>query len=104
METNNKMREIMADLLYMAERYAKKTPATATVIFDPATKKEMRTICYYDVIAKARAALAEPVRNCEVGTAEEQEKRYAMFVKKHWTLGKTALQWAQMPYKKKDAK
>ena len=59
------LREVVGDLLYMAERYVKKTPATESAIFDAKTKKEIRTINYYDVIAKAKAALASPQRNCE---------------------------------------
>ena len=58
----------------------------------------------YAVIRKIKATLAAPPRNCDVGTAEEQDKRYAMFMEKHWTLGKTALQWAQMPYEEGGAK
>lgn len=52
------LRELVGDLLYMAERFAKKTPATETVIFDAKTKKEIRTVNYHDVIARAKAALA----------------------------------------------
>lgn len=59
----------------------------------------MHSVELLSVIKKAKAALAKPPRNCDVGTPEEQEERYAMFIKEHWTLGKTALQWAQMPYK-----
>ena len=51
------LRELVGDLLYMAERFARKTPATETVIFDARTKKELRTINYHDVIARAKAAL-----------------------------------------------
>lgn len=66
-----KLREVVGDLLYMAERYVKKTPATESVIFDAKTKKEIRTVNYYDVIAKAQAALAAPPRNCDL-YADEQ--------------------------------
>lgn len=66
-----KLREVVGDLLYMAERYVKKTPATESVIFDAKTKKEIRTVNYYDVIAKAQAALATPPRNCDL-YADEQ--------------------------------
>lgn len=45
-----------------------------------------------------KAALAKPLRNCDVGTAEEQEKRFENFTAKHWHLGKTEFQWGQMPY------
>ncbi len=71
----------------------------------------------YDVlvaIQKARAALSAPVRNCDVGTAEEQEDRFTMYchsyvvcplcpVKKLWNFNgrrqpSCAVLWAQMPY------
>lgn len=42
--------------------------------------------------------LAIPLRNCDVGTADEQAKRYEKFTAEHWHLGKTEFQWAQMPY------
>ena len=47
---------------------------------------------------KLDAALALPLLNCNVGTADEQQKRFDMFTEKHWHMGKTSLQWAQMPY------
>ena len=60
---------------------------------------------------KAKAALAEPLRNCDVGTAEEQYARVRAFCKRHkvglrcvdcpvnGVLPKNcALIWAQMPY------
>lgn len=65
------------------------------------------------------AALAEPVKNCDVGTAEEQEKRFHDFCRaRHLPRmevssycaykcpleGDTCceLQWAQMPYVEKE--
>jgi hypothetical protein len=62
---------------------------------------------------KAKAALAEPLLNCEVGTAEEQEDRFADFCRKHectmncpikkkWSGHKPScgILWSQMPYEK----
>ena len=70
--------------------------------------------CYEDManaLDKAKAALAEPIRNCDVGTAEEQYARVRAFCKRH-KVGlrcvdcpvnggrpkNCALIWAQMPY------
>ena len=39
-------------------------------------------------------ALFTPPRNCDIGTPEEQEKRFENYTAKHWHLGKTAFQWA----------
>ena len=70
--------------------------------------------CYEEManaLDKAKAALAEPIRNCDVGTAEEQYARVRAFCKRHkdglrcvdcpvnGVLPKNcALIWAQMPY------
>ena len=70
--------------------------------------------CYEEManaLDKAKAALAEPIRNCDVGTAEEQYARVRAFCKRH-KVGlrcvdcpvngifpkNCALIWAQMPY------
>lgn len=66
-------------------------------------------------IAENRAALAEPVRNYEVGTAEEQTERFGRFCDgcdRKWCgpqakalhLEKCALRWAQMPYEEGENK
>ena len=42
--------------------------------------------CYEEManaLDKAKAALAEPIRNCDVGTAEEQAERFHSFCKTH---------------------
>ena len=36
-----------------------------------------------DVITEAKAALAEPLRNCDVGTAEEQTERFKDLCRKY---------------------
>lgn len=53
----------------------------------------------------AKAALAEPIRNCEVGTAEEQERRWDEVCNKFQFMMdcrkscyRCAFVWAQMPY------
>lgn len=67
-------------------------------------------------VRKAKAALAAPPRNCDVGTAQEQDERFHRFCVKHRTgscagchnpvgdytvangVRECALVWAQMPY------
>jgi hypothetical protein len=42
--------------------------------------------CYEEManaLDKAKAALAEPLKNCEVGTAEEQNLRHSKWCRKH---------------------
>jgi hypothetical protein len=79
-------------------------------------------------VRKAKAALAAPARNCDVGTAEEQTVRYRKFCSSHKYLGsdfshickgfgkgrcpffnsrtksQCELAWAQMPYEEGGAK
>lgn len=50
---------------------------------------------------KLQEALSEPPRQCDVGTAEEQMKRFDEFTSKYWPLGMSALQWAQTPYEER---
>lgn len=62
--------------------------------------------------------LAEPVRNCEVGTAEEQYQRYEKFCCSHYSITDNGdgnclkcpfsepickFAWAQMPYEAKES-
>ena len=59
------------------------------------------------LINTCRSALAEPPRNCEVGTIEQQVKRFYdeyyaenSRCKRRWSFGECALHWAQMSYEK----
>jgi hypothetical protein len=67
--------------------------------------------CYEEManaLDKAKAALAEPLKNCEVGTAEEQVKRFNKFCLFHkcdeCQLNNDAnflecgVRWGQLPY------
>lgn len=71
--------------------------------------------CMRTVAEACRAALAAPPRNCDVGTPEEQERRYERFCDSHkwvddeganacladcplYNTTECALHWAQTPY------
>lgn len=66
----------------------------------------------HELLTRIRAALAEPLRNCDVGTAEEQEARFVAFcdgcnasICDHRMFADEvkagcAISWAQMPYEK----
>lgn len=69
METNNKLREALSDACYAMFNFLKTQYGGY---------EEMA-----NALDKAKAALAEPVRNCEVGTPEEQTARFAEFCKSH---------------------
>jgi hypothetical protein len=73
-----------------------------------------------EIEQQVRAALATPPRNCDVGTPEEQEKRFESFCNSHWDLNDAECEcagcplncrvgtecefaWAQMPYEGKGA-
>ncbi len=67
-------------------------------------------------IPKANFAISKPLRNCDVGTADEQSQRYNSFCHDHRTMEKCCescpveksacceLAWAQMPYESEAAK
>ena len=66
------------------------------------------------LVEQARAALSSPPRNCDVGTAEEQAKRYGDYCDNRSCsecpccgkvlYGKCEFAWAQMPYNEGSAK
>ena len=70
-----------------------------------------------DLVEKVKAALEEPKRNCDVGTADEQKYRFKEYCDRHfdkikhgckecpardyikgWGVPYCQLRWAQMPY------
>ena len=95
---SNKLREALSDACYAMFNFLKTHYGS----------------CYEEManaLDKAKAALAEPIRNCDVGTAEEQYARVRAFCKRHKVglrcvdcpvngmLPKNcALIWSQMPY------
>ena len=104
MQTNNKLREAVVlalSLLDLKEGVPSKIVSQEDIDF-------------------IKAALAEPIRNCEVGTAQEQTARFAEFCKSHIHSdlprcagcpledipGGTgcAQAWGQMPYESEGAK
>ena len=104
MQTNNKLREALTKILNLT------SSLDEDCAVDPV-----------DICDIARAALAEPVKNCEVGTVEEQEVRFDGFCMAHKEIkepglkgcsdncpfvktGFCDLHWAQMPYEEGGAK
>lgn len=101
MESNNKkvMREALEEFVEYSELVCR--------------MRMFRRDRLVEITTKAKAALAAPARNCDVGTAEEQFKRYLAFCHcesrgcRHCPANKTMvggtwncdLVWAQMPYK-----
>lgn len=95
METNNKLREALMQI------YERVNSLDENCAVDPV---EIRDI--------AKAAIAAPVRNYEVGTAEEQMKRqYDTMCNTtkacpdpDWSCKECFAKWAQMPYEEGGAK
>lgn len=71
MKTNNKLRKALETLVDVVDTWKDHLPP---VIRDGELAK---------AIKKAEAALAEPVKNNEVGTSEEQWTRYSDFTNKY---------------------
>lgn len=105
METNNKLREACANIA----EYARSAMCHT---------EDAHVLGYLNQIEGwAKAALAEPVKNCEVGTVAEQAKRFEEYCEsevckrkrcksraKVLCIERCALEWAQKPYKEGGAK
>lgn len=68
-------------------------------------RRELNSYCtclrdsFLEIERIVAAALSAPPRQCDVGTPEEQEKRYKLKREVYHTLTLTnALAWAQTPY------
>lgn len=100
MQTNNKLREALEDIGRIVEQIR---------LLYSDYPSEM-----HEIARKVNAALAEPVKNCEVGTAEEQAERLHRFCISQdcetcpCNIGKAdgrcEFAWMQMPYEEGGAK
>lgn len=80
----------------------------AAELEDLASREGIRAPAYSSIFSfyaeKCRDAIAEPPRNCDVGTAEEQLDRYHAFSPHCKLLGcqrcLSIFHWMQMPYEK----
>lgn len=112
MQTNNKLREALVEIIDYLEPIRKWTM--------PSKENHTRLTALFaavdTVYTKAKAALAEPIKNCEVGTVEELYERYEKFscsrfnnegdncLKCPFSQPTCKFAWAQMPYKEGGAK
>ena len=101
METNNKLREALVKA------------QTALKICEWPDGTRMEGVA--ELMRQIDAALAEPVKNCEVGTVDEQTERKYEFCQKQGSCSNCpfdrgpsitpcVLAWAQMPYEEGGAK
>ena len=109
MQTNNRLREACDNIAEYARSAMCHTPDT-------------HVLGYLNQIEGwAKAALAEPVKNCEVGTVGQQDERFYAFCHRHYnevglcdkacpcrdfnmTGGACSIVWVQMPYEEGGAK
>jgi hypothetical protein len=79
MQTNNKLREAVVEIINYLEPIRKWTMPSK----ENHTKLTALFAAVDTVYTKANNALAEPVKNCEVGTVKEQNVRYNKFCHAH---------------------
>ena len=93
MNTNEELCEALSEILHLIDKWR--------------TDGAMEHWQYSQLFDVADNALALPRRNCDVGTAEEQNERFNNFCGSHmrcdscphWeTNGDCGIKWAQMPY------
>ena len=96
METNNRLREALDDIIDKIDTWR--------------SEGSMEHWQYSQLFDIADAALAEPVKNCEVGTAKEQMARWKRhcdgmlgcwccpYNRKAVTFADCFAEWTQMPY------
>ena len=137
MQTNSKLREALNDTVkLLCDTIEHQQEQLKTKVGDAAKSREAvgyilkyadsaacrdhdeHTRHYIDQIRKwAQSALAEPPRQCNIGTAAEQTKRFKDFCERHgecmgedctcpivFTPGICELVWAQLPYEEGGAK
>ena len=87
-------REALGDVYNILEKIQSFIPHLSDVSL---MRKVRSMVCHAKKVIDI--ALSAPPRQCDVGTAEEQEKRYKLKREVYHTLTLTnALAWAQMPY------
>ena len=95
MQTNNKLREALAAILGIADHVQMRFEIPKLPSQEISELKQI-----------AEAALAEPIKNCEVGTAAEQMKRQHDTMcnttkacpDPDWSCKKCFAEWSQKPY------
>lgn len=109
MNSNSKLREAVESLLDLLDDMGVTEEIILIADKNRCHKESLHTDKALEVLRKAKDALAEPPRNCDVGTAEEQEERYFKLKKEYIdrvtycpAVGQSwfpdSLYWAQMEY------
>lgn len=110
MQTNNKLREALIKARSEICKFAKHQCDSLSWENSNMQANCGDVLCSWRGLCEAKtainAALAEPPRNCDVGTSEEQSERYDEFCDIHdcrsdcplFKADSCELAWAQMPY------
>ena len=115
METNNTLRNALSMLVDACDSFHQFIENGLDGHYEAIPRYDSGADDFLRCVDDAKSALAEPVKNCEVGTVEEQSKRKMEFCYQQGgcincsfsrgaTLTQCALAWAQMPYKEGGAK
>ena len=116
MQANNKLRDALVKCREIALQWqADEAAGVAGTTDKPHARSAAEAVI--DMEFELNAALAEPVKNCEVGTVAQQAKRFAEYCEsevckrkrckfraKALCIEQCALAWAQMPYEEGGAK
>lgn len=102
---SSKLREVAESLLELLDDFGINEEIVSISHENIVHRESLKTERTLAVLRKAKSALAEPLRNCDVGTADEQFKRHANWCKttKDFPCGATKCRkclgyWLQMPY------
>jgi hypothetical protein len=113
MSSNSKLRESVESLLDLLEDEGMNEEILLIAAENRCHRESLHIDKKLEVLRKAKAALAEPLHNCDVGTVEEQTERYDEFCRTNFTPGDLCgdncilcplspyyckFQWAQLPY------
>lgn len=110
---SSKLREAVESLLDLLDDFAVTEEIVSIAHENQCHRELLHTDKTLAVLQKAKAALAEPVKNCEVGTAEEQvERLFSGIDDRGVKIGleyvreivREVLTWGQAPYKKGETK
>lgn len=105
MQTDNNPRVALSKILVLAEYLQTRCGVSKSVANEISEIEQV-----------AKAALAEPIRNCDVGTAEEQSRRFCAFCRPRTEpcdgcaclegsrKGRCEFAWGQMPCEEGGAK
>lgn len=117
---SSRLREVVESLLELLDDFGINEEIVSISHENIVHRESLKTERTLAILRKAKSALAEPLKNCEVGTVEEQTERFRKFCFAHmkkgggdfschkncpaknyiggWGIPYCQLKWGQMPY------